>query len=191
MHVESPAGRAAARARHALALAHRRPEDTALHRALRENLETFLARADQRGRSIPRFVVHELRAYLECGLLPFGFVRVRCAQCGVDRLVAFSCKGRGSCPSCVGRRMADTAAHLIDRVLRQRRRREFARGRRGPRARSAPAGAALPLRGAPAHRQRAPPAARSRLKPRRRRAHSARRCPPLTGTTLPEPRTRA
>ncbi|MFQ5764582.1 MAG: transposase, partial [Rhodospirillales bacterium] len=30
---------------------------------------------------------------------------------------AFSCKGRAFCPSCGGRRMADTAAHLVDRVL--------------------------------------------------------------------------
>ncbi|MBN1669736.1 MAG: transposase zinc-binding domain-containing protein [Kiritimatiellae bacterium] len=28
-----------------------------------------------------------------------------------------SCKGRGFCPSCGGRRMADTAAHLVERVL--------------------------------------------------------------------------
>ena len=34
-----------------------------------------------------------------------------------DRVVPFSCKGRGWCPSCGGRRMADTAAHLVDRVL--------------------------------------------------------------------------
>jgi hypothetical protein len=31
--------------------------------------------------------------------------------------VAFSCKGRGVCPSCNGRRMAQTAAHLVDRVI--------------------------------------------------------------------------
>jgi len=31
--------------------------------------------------------------------------------------VAFTCKGRGFCPACGGRRMADTAAHLVDRVL--------------------------------------------------------------------------
>ena len=42
---------------------------------------------------------------------------VHCDQCGADRLVPFSCKGRGFCPSCTGRRMADTAAHLVDRVL--------------------------------------------------------------------------
>jgi hypothetical protein len=31
--------------------------------------------------------------------------------------VAFSCKGRGVCPSCNGRRMAQTAAHIVDRVI--------------------------------------------------------------------------
>ena len=66
---------------------------------------------------VPRFVERELRAYLGCGILAHGFVRVRCDACGCERLVAFSCKGRGFCPSCGGRRMADTAAHLVDRVL--------------------------------------------------------------------------
>lgn len=32
-------------------------------------------------------------------------------------MVAFSCKRRGICPICTARRMADTAAHLVDRVL--------------------------------------------------------------------------
>jgi hypothetical protein len=31
--------------------------------------------------------------------------------------VAFSCKGRGFCPSCGGRRMSELAAHLVDRVM--------------------------------------------------------------------------
>jgi hypothetical protein len=35
----------------------------------------------------------------------------------VDRLVAFSCKGRAVCPSCGGRGMAERAAHLVDRVF--------------------------------------------------------------------------
>ena len=30
---------------------------------------------------------------------------------------AFSCKGRGSCPSCNAKRMAKTAAHLVDHVF--------------------------------------------------------------------------
>ena len=31
--------------------------------------------------------------------------------------MAFSCKGRGFCPSCLGRKMSATAAHLIEDVL--------------------------------------------------------------------------
>jgi hypothetical protein len=95
----------------------RRPETTPLYAVVHEHLESFLSEAERRGRGVPRFVERELRAYLECGLLQFGFVRVRCESCGHGRLVAFSCKGRAFCPSCLGRRMADTAAHLVDRVL--------------------------------------------------------------------------
>jgi hypothetical protein len=35
---------------------------------------------------------------------------------GQGFVVTFSCKGRGVYPSCNGRRMAQTAAHLVDRV---------------------------------------------------------------------------
>ena len=84
---------------------------------MQQELETFLAGAAARERSVPRFVARELRAFLRCGILAHGFVRVHCDGCGLDRVVAFSCKGRGFCPSCGGRRMADTAAHLVDRVL--------------------------------------------------------------------------
>jgi hypothetical protein len=95
----------------------RRPEESVLYDVVRAELESFLARARERDRTVPRFVERELRAYLGCGILAHGFVRVRCDACGCERLVAFSCKGRGFCPSCGGRRMADTAAHLVDRVL--------------------------------------------------------------------------
>ncbi|MBK7641773.1 MAG: transposase zinc-binding domain-containing protein [Planctomycetes bacterium] len=68
---------------------------------------------------MPRFVRRELRRYVDCGILAFGFARVYCSDCGKEELVAFSCKGRGFCPSCCGRRMADSAAHLCDDVLPQ------------------------------------------------------------------------
>ena len=55
--------------------------------------------------------------YLECGILACGFCRARCPACGHDFLVAFSCKGRAVCPSCNARRMAETAAHLVDHVF--------------------------------------------------------------------------
>ena len=66
---------------------------------------------------VPAYVEREFRRYLECSILAYGFARARCPDCGHDFLVAFSCKGRGLCPSCNARRMAETAAHLIDHVF--------------------------------------------------------------------------
>src|SRR5262245_16146401 len=95
----------------------RDPEENVLFGVVAAQLETFLARQRRRDRPVPRFVERELRLFLECGVLAHGFLRVHCDNCGEDRVVAFSCKGRGFCSSCAGRRMADTAAHLVDRVL--------------------------------------------------------------------------
>ena len=51
------------------------------------------------------------RSYLKCGRLRHGFARIYCRGCKHTRLVAFSCKRRGVCPSCTGRRMAQAALH--------------------------------------------------------------------------------
>ncbi len=59
----------------------------------------------------------EFDAYLKCGRLEEGLLRVRCEHCHAEKLVAFSCKRRGFCPSCGARRMAETAALLADEVL--------------------------------------------------------------------------
>lgn len=97
----------------------RNPGEGVLHSVLAAHLETFLARAgdDVSTPGLPRYVVRELRSHLTCGVLAHGFARFRCFGCGTDDLVAFSCKGRGFCPSCGGRRMAESAAHLVDHVL--------------------------------------------------------------------------
>jgi hypothetical protein len=47
--------------------------------------------------------------YLECGIFAHGFARAWCHDCGHDYFVAYSCKGRGVCPSCNTRRMVETA----------------------------------------------------------------------------------
>ena len=95
----------------------RNPEDNPLYGVVSRHLETYLARQRERERPVPRFVERELRAFLDCGVPARGFLRVHCDVCGKDRIVPFSCKGRSICSSCCGRRMADTAAHLVDRVL--------------------------------------------------------------------------
>lgn len=68
-------------------------------------------------RSLPGFVDREFRAYLGCGDVRLGFAWLECAACAHHRLVLFSCKTRGFCPSCGGRRMAERAAHWVDRVI--------------------------------------------------------------------------
>ena len=59
----------------------------------------------------------EFDACLECGILTYGFLRLHCGDCGHDKLVAFSGKWSGFCPSCGARRMSRTAAHLVDYVI--------------------------------------------------------------------------
>jgi len=70
-----------------------------------------------RGASLSQFVKDEFDAFLACGMLAQGFLRVRCADCGHDKLVGFSCKRRGFCPSCGARRRAQIAAHLVEHVI--------------------------------------------------------------------------
>jgi hypothetical protein len=95
----------------------RQASESLLYGVVSEHLETFLARQEQRDRTVPKFVEREFRSFLECGIPAHGFLRVHCDECGRDRLVPFSCKGRGFCESCGARRMADTASHLVDRVF--------------------------------------------------------------------------
>ena len=80
-------------------------------------LRAAVAAASDYERGLPRHVDKELDGFLQCGLLNQGFARVLCSRCREEHLVAFSCKNRAICPSCTGRRMADTAAALVDRVL--------------------------------------------------------------------------
>ena len=96
----------------------RRPQDTLLHRVVREHLETFLEHArESYDAPLPKYVRDDLRGYLRCGIFEHGFTRARCEACKHDLLIAFSCKARGLCPSCAGRRMANTAAHVVDRII--------------------------------------------------------------------------
>ncbi|MBK6534624.1 MAG: transposase [Deltaproteobacteria bacterium] len=84
---------------------------------LRSEAQTLMESAASAGAPLPRYVQDELHASLRCGVLACGFARARCPDCGRDKLVAFSCKKRGVCPSCGGRRMSETAAELVTRVV--------------------------------------------------------------------------
>src|SRR5215831_17960971 len=97
----------------------RDPSCTVLYHVIADHLETFLAscEAEPDAPGLPAYVQREFYAYLQCGILAHGFLRLGCDTCPKELLLPFSCKRRGFCPSCAARRMAQTAAHLVEQVI--------------------------------------------------------------------------
>jgi ribosomal protein S27E len=111
------AARMATRDRDAACYQRHRPEQTLLCRIVEAYSPAFTAHLAEQGSELPGYVQREFEDYLKCGRLDHGFLRVRCESCHAEHLVAFSCKRRGFCPSCGARRMAESAALLVDEVL--------------------------------------------------------------------------
>ena len=85
---------------------------------VREHLPKFLERLEtETGATLPAFVRAELEAFTTCGDYEQGFLLLACGHCGEQLRVPFACKNRGVCPSCMGRRMCETAALLVDERL--------------------------------------------------------------------------
>src|SRR6267143_2132011 len=97
----------------------RDPSHTVLYTVIANPLETFLASldADPDATGLPVYVPRAFYDSLPCGILAHGFLRLGCDTCQKELLLPFSCKRRGFCPSCAARRMAQTAAHLVECVL--------------------------------------------------------------------------
>ncbi len=83
------------------------------------NYQTFFLEREEEGRHLPHYLKKECQRFLSCGILSQGFIRLHCYHCNSEKLVAFSCKGRTLCPRCGGRRMSDTAAHLVDHIFKE------------------------------------------------------------------------
>ncbi|MCB9708484.1 MAG: transposase zinc-binding domain-containing protein [Myxococcales bacterium] len=77
----------------------------------------FCAELALHDKHLPTFVHNEFEAYLKCGLLEYGYARCICEDCGQEHNVGYSCKRRGFCSPCAGRRMEETAKHLVESVL--------------------------------------------------------------------------
>ena len=105
----------------------RDPSSTILYQVVAEYLETFLASidADPTAKGLPSYVRTSFRPTSSaassltafCGW-PVTPVRIKC--CSPSSVLAKTqgrCKKRGFCPSCAGRRMAETAAHLVEQVI--------------------------------------------------------------------------
>ena len=97
----------------------REPEHTALYRLVHQFGDKVLAEVEEAGDGarLPKFVRKALEAYKKCGQLKHGAAELLCDDCRGAELIAFSCKRRGLCVSCDGRRMTEEAA--LSRTLRQ------------------------------------------------------------------------
>ena len=82
-----------------------RPEQTTLYRLVQQHAARFIAHTEASTGELSRFIKDEFDAFLACGVLAHGFLRLRCGACGHDKLLAFSCKRRGFCPSCGARHL--------------------------------------------------------------------------------------
>ncbi len=88
------------------------PESTALYQTVAcvwPGLRAEYAASDA---PIAGHVETEFERYLRCGILQYGFVKLKCTACEQTRLLGFSCKRRGFCASCGARRMEQTALRL-------------------------------------------------------------------------------
>lgn len=105
----------------ARAYAPRRPQASPLYRLLADHFETLKRVHEERYEPthgpLRPVVCEVVGKFLDCGLLEHGFARVRCGACGAELLVAFRCKGRGFCPSCQGRRLAEWSLWLDAQLL--------------------------------------------------------------------------
>jgi len=88
-----------------------------LHEVVDEGLWQLRAALAHEGFGLPRHVNREFEGFLACGDPKRGFAWLQCHGCDHHRLVPFSCKTRGFCSSCGGRRMNETAARWVDSVI--------------------------------------------------------------------------
>ena len=99
--------------------------DDVLHDLVQAGLPRLLATLAAEDRYLPPFVVQELEDYLRCGDVACGFGWLACDDCPHHRLVAFSCKGRGFCPSCMSRRMEERSERWVTALFPFRRVRQW------------------------------------------------------------------
>ena len=82
----------------------RGPDETLLYQIIEQHYPVFSELMAEQGRELPAYVRREFEDFLKRDRLEHGYLRVRCERCRDEKLVTFSCKRRGFCPSCGARR---------------------------------------------------------------------------------------
>jgi len=63
------------------------PERTLRYALVQAHYPDFIARLAAQDRSLPEYVREEFEAFLRCGVLEHGFLRVVCEHCHADKFV--------------------------------------------------------------------------------------------------------
>ena len=107
----------------------RRPRASPLWQLVHHGWDDFLADYQKHHRKslgpLPSSAVASVQSFLRCGDLASGFTRLQCLDCGHERLLAFTCKGRHFCPSCHQRRVRSTSDWIATAVCHKVPHRQF------------------------------------------------------------------
>ncbi len=95
----------------------RNPENGPVFKLIQNNWLKFNESVKLTGKEPAYYVMREMDEFLGCGILARGFLRLKCEDCSFSRLLPFSCKRRGFCPSCCARRMNENAAFMVDNIF--------------------------------------------------------------------------
>jgi hypothetical protein len=107
----------------------RRPRASPLWQLVHHGWDEFLANYEKRHRKdlgpLHPAAIATVESFLRCGDLASGFTRLQCPDCGHERLLAFTCKGRHFCPSCHQRRVRSTSDWIATAVCHEVPHRQF------------------------------------------------------------------
>ena len=107
----------------------RRPRASPLWQLVHHGWDEFLANYESKHRNdlgpLHHAATTTVESFLRCGDLASGFTRLQCPECGHERLLAFTCKGRHFCPSCHQRRVRSTSDWIATAVCHEVPHRQF------------------------------------------------------------------
>jgi len=99
----------------------RHPERTVFYRVLFHHIESFLkaygSRFEREYGYLLLIVEEVVDKYLDCGNPKCGFARIKCSDCGREKLLMFSCKTRGFCPSCHAKRREEWGEWMREELI--------------------------------------------------------------------------
>ena len=91
------------------------------YRVLFHHIESFLkaygSRFEREYGYLLLIVEEVVDKYLDCGNPKCGFARIKCSDCGREKLLMFSCKTRGFCPSCHAKRREEWGEWMREELI--------------------------------------------------------------------------